>query len=132
MPEAVQTESSVTLRLIKRVQFGILSPDEVKRMSVTEGGIQYSESTENGKPKLNGIMDPRQVNYGIIGIQYSDPRGDEIEFWLNFFSGPRRIKLKPWMRVSYRVRPRFGNSTFFWQFCHFFDNLTVLTIFDNF
>ena len=60
---AQQTESSVGLRLIKRVQFGILSPDEVKRMSVTEGGIQYPESNENGKPKLGGIMDPRQVCY---------------------------------------------------------------------
>ena len=60
---AQQTESSVGLRLIRRVQFGILSPDEVKRMSVTEGGIQFPESNENGKPKLGGIMDPRQVSF---------------------------------------------------------------------
>ncbi|CAG5111359.1 Oidioi.mRNA.OKI2018_I69.chr2.g5675.t1.cds [Oikopleura dioica] len=60
----MQSESSVTLRKIKRVQFGILSPDEIKRMSVTvpphSDGIMYPESTENGKPKLGGIMDPRQ------------------------------------------------------------------------
>ena len=35
--------------------------DEVKRMSVTEGGVNFPESNENGKPKLGGIMDPRQV-----------------------------------------------------------------------
>jgi len=30
---AQQTESSVTLRRIRHVQFGILSPEEIKRMS---------------------------------------------------------------------------------------------------
>uniref|UniRef100_A0AC34FZM2 DNA-directed RNA polymerase n=1 Tax=Panagrolaimus sp. ES5 TaxID=591445 RepID=A0AC34FZM2_9BILA len=49
------------LRLVKRVQFGILGPDEIKRMSV--GLIEYSEIYENGKPKLGGLMDPRQ---GVI------------------------------------------------------------------
>ena len=29
-------------------------------MSVTEGGIKYSEIYENGRPKLGGLMDPRQ------------------------------------------------------------------------
>ena len=32
-------------------------------MSVTEGGIKYSETTEGGRPKLLGLMDPRQ---GVI------------------------------------------------------------------
>uniref|UniRef100_H2Z9E4 DNA-directed RNA polymerase subunit n=1 Tax=Ciona savignyi TaxID=51511 RepID=H2Z9E4_CIOSA len=54
------TESSVDLKLVKRVQFGILSPDEIKRMSVTEGGVQYPEVTEGGRPKMLGLMDPRQ------------------------------------------------------------------------
>uniref|UniRef100_F6SUC2 DNA-directed RNA polymerase subunit n=1 Tax=Ciona intestinalis TaxID=7719 RepID=F6SUC2_CIOIN len=54
------TESSVDLKLVKRVQFGILSPDEIKRMSVTEGGVQYPEVSEGGRPKLLGLMDPRQ------------------------------------------------------------------------
>ena len=31
-----------------------------RRMSVTEGGIKYSETTEGGRPKLGGLMDPRQ------------------------------------------------------------------------
>ena len=34
-----------------------------RRMSVTEGGIKYSETTEGGRPKLGGLMDPRQ---GVI------------------------------------------------------------------
>lgn len=29
-------------------------------MSVTEGGVKYSETLEGGRPKLNGLMDPRQ------------------------------------------------------------------------
>jgi DNA-directed RNA polymerase II subunit RPB1 len=29
-------------------------------MSVTDGGIKFAETTEAGKPKLNGLMDPRQ------------------------------------------------------------------------
>ncbi|KAH7676025.1 DNA-directed RNA polymerase, partial [Aphelenchoides avenae] len=49
------------LREVKKVQFGILSPDEIKRMSV--GEIEFSEIYENGKPKLGGLMDPRQ---GVI------------------------------------------------------------------
>jgi len=31
-----------------------------RRMSVTEGGVQYPEVTEGGRPKLLGLMDPRQ------------------------------------------------------------------------
>ncbi|VDD92561.1 unnamed protein product [Enterobius vermicularis] len=46
------------LRTVKRVQFGILSPDEIKRMSV--GEIEFSEIYENGQPKVGGLMDPRQ------------------------------------------------------------------------
>ncbi|XP_047984776.1 DNA-directed RNA polymerase II subunit RPB1-like [Leguminivora glycinivorella] len=29
-------------------------------MSVTEGGIRFCETTEGGKPKIGGLMDPRQ------------------------------------------------------------------------
>ncbi|XP_055852491.1 DNA-directed RNA polymerase II subunit RPB1-like [Episyrphus balteatus] len=47
-------------RNIKSIQFGILSPDEIRRMSVTDGGIQYSITIESGKPLLGGLMDPRQ------------------------------------------------------------------------
>ncbi|CAH1781896.1 unnamed protein product [Owenia fusiformis] len=60
---AIASDSNAPLKLVRWMQFGILSPDEIKRMSVTEGGIQYSETTEGGRPKLNGLMDPRQ---GVI------------------------------------------------------------------
>ncbi|KAK8379225.1 hypothetical protein O3P69_019223 [Scylla paramamosain] len=53
-------DSKAPLREVKKVQFGILSPDEIRRMSVTEGGVRYSEIYENGRPKLGGLMDPRQ------------------------------------------------------------------------
>uniref|UniRef100_A0A3B4BD94 DNA-directed RNA polymerase subunit n=1 Tax=Periophthalmus magnuspinnatus TaxID=409849 RepID=A0A3B4BD94_9GOBI len=53
-------DSACPLRTIKRVQFGIISPDE---LVVTEGGIKYPETTEGGRPKLGGLMDPRQ---GVI------------------------------------------------------------------
>ncbi|KAJ8311231.1 hypothetical protein KUTeg_011217 [Tegillarca granosa] len=59
-------DSNAPLRDVKRIQFGILSPDEIRRMSVTEGGIKYSETTEGGRPKLGGLMDPRQ---GVIDRQ---------------------------------------------------------------
>ncbi|XP_011179865.1 DNA-directed RNA polymerase II subunit RPB1 [Zeugodacus cucurbitae] len=56
-------DSKAPIRQVKRVQFGILSPDEIRRMSVTEGGVQFAETMEGGRPKLGGLMDPRQ---GVI------------------------------------------------------------------
>jgi DNA-directed RNA polymerase II subunit RPB1 len=53
------SDLQATIRPVKKVQFGILSPDEIRRMSVTEGGIQFAEIYEGGKAKLGGIMDPR-------------------------------------------------------------------------
>ena len=35
-------------------------------MSVTEGGIRFPEVMEGGRPKLGGLMDPRQ---GVIDRQ---------------------------------------------------------------
>ncbi|KAM0727491.1 DNA-directed RNA polymerase II subunit RPB1 [Formica fusca] len=57
------SDSKAPLRTVKRVQFGILSPDEIRRMSVTDGGIRFPETMEGGRPKLGGLMDPRQ---GVI------------------------------------------------------------------
>eukprot|EP00794_Sanderia_malayensis_P011224 gene11224-12403_t len=37
--------------------------NKTKQMSVTDGGIMYPEIMEAGKPKLGGLMDPRQ---GVI------------------------------------------------------------------
>ncbi|KAG9511162.1 DNA-directed RNA polymerase II subunit RPB1, partial [Fragariocoptes setiger] len=63
MANIITTDSKAPVRDPKRVQFGILNPDEIRQMSVTEGGVQYSEIYENGRPKLGGLMDPRQ---GVI------------------------------------------------------------------
>ena len=56
-------DSKAPVKPVKRIQFGILSPDEVRGMSVTEGGIRFPEVMEGGRPKLGGLMDPRQ---GVI------------------------------------------------------------------
>lgn len=45
---------------VKRIQFGILSPDEIRLISVTEGGIKFPETLKGGKPIIGGLMDPRQ------------------------------------------------------------------------
>ncbi|TQD85770.1 hypothetical protein C1H46_028686 [Malus baccata] len=42
---------------VRRVRFGILSPDEIRQMSVAE--IQHGETTVEGKPKTGGLSDPR-------------------------------------------------------------------------
>ncbi|MQM10300.1 hypothetical protein Taro_043192 [Colocasia esculenta] len=42
---------------VRTVQFGILSPDEIRQMSVVH--IEHSETTERGKPKPGGLSDPR-------------------------------------------------------------------------
>ncbi|CAF3316832.1 unnamed protein product [Rotaria socialis] len=53
-------DSIAPYRNVRRVQFGILSPDEIKRMSVTNPPIEHPELMEGGKPKDRGLMDPRQ------------------------------------------------------------------------
>jgi len=63
MANIVTSDSKAPVRDPKCVQFGILNPDEIRQMSVTEGGIQYAEIYENGNPKEGGLMDPRQ---GVI------------------------------------------------------------------
>ena len=63
MSNIVTNDSKAPVRDTRRVQFGIFGPDEVRRISVTDGGIQYPEIYENGRPKLGGLMDPRQ---GVI------------------------------------------------------------------
>ncbi|KAH9322486.1 hypothetical protein KI387_017125 [Taxus chinensis] len=42
---------------VKVVQFGILSPNEIRGMSAAQ--IEYCETYEHGKPKLGGLNDPR-------------------------------------------------------------------------
>lgn len=43
-------DSKAPLRTVKRVQFGIISPEEIRRMSVTEGGIRFPETYEGKLP----------------------------------------------------------------------------------
>lgn len=45
---------------IKKVQFGVLSPDVIRAISVVEDGVCYPETMEGSRPKLRGLMDPRQ------------------------------------------------------------------------
>ncbi|WCJ32728.1 DNA-directed RNA polymerase II subunit RPB1 [Euphorbia peplus] len=42
---------------VRLVQFGILSPDEIRQMSVV--AVEFSETTERGKPKPGGLSDTR-------------------------------------------------------------------------
>lgn len=49
--------SSALIRDVKHVQFGVLSPDEIRRMSVAE--IKYEKAYEGGVPKAEGIVDRR-------------------------------------------------------------------------
>eukprot|EP01103_Thecamoeba_quadrilineata_P002203 TRINITY_DN12197_c0_g1_i1.p1 TRINITY_DN12197_c0_g1~~TRINITY_DN12197_c0_g1_i1.p1 ORF type:complete len:1771 (-),score=338.80 TRINITY_DN12197_c0_g1_i1:46-5313(-) len=49
--------SSAELKKVYKVQFGILSPDEILQMSVAK--IETPETYEGGKPKLGGLLDPR-------------------------------------------------------------------------
>ncbi|PNX78425.1 DNA-directed RNA polymerase ii subunit rpb1-like protein [Trifolium pratense] len=42
---------------VRMVQFGILSPDEIRQMAVVQ--IEHGETTERGKPKIGGLSDPR-------------------------------------------------------------------------
>ena len=63
MAGIITSDSKAPVRDPKRIQFSILSPDELIRTSVTNGGLQYCQACEKGQPKLNGLMDPRQ---GVI------------------------------------------------------------------
>ncbi|XP_037927048.1 DNA-directed RNA polymerase II subunit RPB1-like isoform X2 [Hermetia illucens] len=52
--------SSAPSKCVKCVQFSVLSPDEIRMMSVTEEGIQFPQTMEKGHPKIGGLIDPRQ------------------------------------------------------------------------
>eukprot|EP00897_Mesotaenium_endlicherianum_P002261 jgi/Mesen1/2062/ME000150S01157 len=49
--------SPAELVRVKCVQFGILSPDEIRAMSVAK--IENSDTYDRGKPKVGGLSDPR-------------------------------------------------------------------------
>eukprot|EP00181_Compsopogon_caeruleus_P004164 CAMPEP_0184689352 /NCGR_PEP_ID=MMETSP0312-20130426/30607_1 /TAXON_ID=31354 /ORGANISM="Compsopogon coeruleus, Strain SAG 36.94" /LENGTH=1800 /DNA_ID=CAMNT_0027146691 /DNA_START=617 /DNA_END=6019 /DNA_ORIENTATION=+ len=54
--------SSAEVKKVQRVQFGILGPEEIRRMSVAE--IKHNKKFERGLPVDEGLMDPR---LGAIG-----------------------------------------------------------------
>lgn len=49
--------SSAEVRHVKSVQFGVMSPDEIRRMSVVE--VKHEVAWERGVPRHEGIMDRR-------------------------------------------------------------------------
>jgi len=51
--------SAAPIRKVKEVQFGILSPEEIKAISVAK--IEHPEVMDEAthKPKMGGLMDPR-------------------------------------------------------------------------
>ena len=51
--------SSAPLRAIEEIQFGLLSPEEIKNMSVAS--IEYPETTDESTqlPRQGGLADPR-------------------------------------------------------------------------
>ena len=49
--------STAPLRRVKEVQFGLLSPEEIKAMAVVE--ILYPETYVDNKQKIGGLADPR-------------------------------------------------------------------------
>ncbi|KAG8880570.1 DNA-directed RNA polymerase II subunit rpb1 [Tulasnella sp. 332] len=53
------TYSSAPLRKIKEVQFGVLSPEEIKAISIAK--IEFPEVMDEatGRPRVGGLMDPR-------------------------------------------------------------------------
>ncbi|CAF0756618.1 unnamed protein product [Adineta steineri] len=52
-------DSNVPYRNVRCIQFGVLSPDEIVRMSVTNPPIKYPQLMEGGRPKQGGPIDPR-------------------------------------------------------------------------
>lgn len=60
----MESKSVAPRKEVKYMQFGLISPEFILNNSVTtDGGIKYSEVSEGGRPKLGGLMDPRQ---GVI------------------------------------------------------------------
>lgn len=56
-PRKQSQPSSAKLRRLSHIQFGILGPDEIRRMSVAE--IKNEKSYENGLPIHEGLADRR-------------------------------------------------------------------------
>ena len=68
MPPGAPQVSKCPLRTIKEIQFGLLSPEEIKAMSVVH--IIYPETMDedNKRPREQGLNDPK---LGTIDRMYS-------------------------------------------------------------
>jgi len=51
-------------RKIKHIQFGILSPEEIRAMAVCK--IEHAETDVNGIPRAGGLKDPRMGSSGHL------------------------------------------------------------------
>ncbi|KAK7909828.1 hypothetical protein WMY93_014512 [Mugilogobius chulae] len=60
-------DSACPLRTIKRVQFGIISPDELKRMSVTEGELSTLKQQKEDALNLVALWTPGKVLLNEVG-----------------------------------------------------------------
>eukprot|EP00123_Amoebidium_parasiticum_P017765 comp23981_c2_seq2/m.42567 comp23981_c2_seq2/g.42567 ORF comp23981_c2_seq2/g.42567 comp23981_c2_seq2/m.42567 type:complete len:1766 (-) comp23981_c2_seq2:210-5507(-) len=60
-----QKQSTAPLRKLHHIQFGILSPEEIKAMSVAH--IEFPDSYEAGQPKKGGLSDPKM---GVVERNY--------------------------------------------------------------
>ena len=62
--EVMFSSTNISHETIGNIQFSVLGPEEILKQSVTlPDGINYPEVSEGGKPKIGGVMDPRQ---GVI------------------------------------------------------------------
>lgn len=68
MPPGAPVQSKCPLRTIKEIQFGLLSPEEIKAMSVCHITFPETMDETNTKPRENGLNDPR---LGTIDRMYS-------------------------------------------------------------
>jgi DNA-directed RNA polymerase II subunit RPB1 len=68
MPPGPQAQSKCPLKTIKEIQFGLLSPEEIKAMSVVH--IIYPETMDEEKqqPRQQGLNDPK---LGTIDRMYT-------------------------------------------------------------
>ncbi|RKP27964.1 RNA polymerase Rpb1, domain 1-domain-containing protein, partial [Syncephalis pseudoplumigaleata] len=51
--------SAAPLKRVDRIQFGLLSPDEIKAMSVAKIEIPELTDESGHRPRIGGLMDPR-------------------------------------------------------------------------
>ncbi|KAI9598262.1 hypothetical protein BDF19DRAFT_493732 [Syncephalis fuscata] len=55
----VLASSAAPLKRVNRIQFGLLSPDEIKAMSVAKVDVPELTDETGQRPRIGGLMDPR-------------------------------------------------------------------------